>query len=41
MTKNSNIPNILPNDPKNIDLNESFDVITSLNNFIDIAYLPE
>lgn len=33
----SNIPNILPNDPKNIDLNESFDVITSSNNFNDIA----
>jgi len=37
----SNIPNILPNDPKSIDLNESFDVITSSKNFNDIAYWPE
>lgn len=35
----SNIPNILPNDPKNID--ESFDVIISSKNFNDIAYWPE
>jgi hypothetical protein len=35
----SNIPNIsflLPNDPKNIDLND-FDIITSSNNFNDVA----
>ncbi|XP_060860168.1 zinc finger MYM-type protein 5-like [Metopolophium dirhodum] len=35
----SNIPNILPNDPKNID--EFFDVITRSKNFNDIAYWPE
>jgi len=35
----SNIPNILLNDPKNIDLNESFDVITSSKNFNNKAYI--
>jgi len=39
MTECSNIPNILPNDPKNID--EPFDVITSSKNYNDIAYWPE
>jgi len=37
----SNISNILPNDSKNIDLNESSGVITSSNHFNDIAYWPE
>jgi len=33
----TNIPNILRNDPKNIDLNKSFKEITSSNNFNDIT----
>lgn len=37
----SNISNVLPNDLKNIDLNESFDAITNSNNFNDIACWPE